>query len=213
MSPEIIGLIGLVVLLILLFTGLYISATMAIVGFVGIFLISGFSAFSTLYIVPVGLLKDSNFAVMPLFVLMSEFIAMVGIGTEAFTVARAWVGPLRGGLAMAAVGGCGLFAATSGSSTACAIVMGKIAYPEMKRFKYAATLASGCLCGGRLLRCDDPAQHALCHDWNINRRFHWQIIHGRYFTRSNSNNFLFHRHLYYVQIQSKPRPSCTKLTL
>ncbi len=149
MSPEIVGIIGIIALIVLLFMGIYVSITMAIVGFVGYFILAGpLASLTNLYVVPFGLLKDFNFAVMPLFVLMSDFIALAGIGREAFTVARAWVGQFRGGLAMASVGGCGLFAATSGSSMACAIVMGKVAYPEMMRFKYSAQLAAGCLAAG-----------------------------------------------------------------
>ncbi len=152
MSPELIGLIGIGVLLLLLFMGVYVSIAMAVVGFVGAYLVAGsLPAYSNLYIVPLSLLRDYNYAVIPLFVLMSEFISVAGIGKEAFDVARAWVGQVRGGLAMAAVGGCGLFAATSGSSLACTIVMGKVAYPEMLRFKYSINLASGCLAAGGAL--------------------------------------------------------------
>jgi C4-dicarboxylate transporter, DctM subunit len=149
MSPELIGLIGLVVLLIVLFLGVYISIAMALIGFVGsLILIGPLAALTNLYVVPFGLLKDFNFGVLPLFILMSDVISLAGIGKEAFSAARAWIGQVRGGLAMAAVGACGLFAATSGSSIACAIVMGKVAYPEMMRFKYSAKLAAGCLAAG-----------------------------------------------------------------
>lgn len=149
MSPELIGIIGIAALLVLLFLGVYISITMALVGFVGTLILVGpLAAFTNLYVVPFGLLKEFDFVAMPLFILMSDIISFVGIGTDAFNVARAWIGQIRGGLAMASVGACGLFAATSGSSMACVAVMGKVAYPEMVRFKYSAKLAVGCLAAG-----------------------------------------------------------------
>jgi C4-dicarboxylate transporter, DctM subunit len=149
MTPELIGILGIILLLVFIFTGVYICLAMAIIGFVGSWLVAGsFSAMTSLVIVPFGFLKDSNYAVMPLFMLMSEFISLAGIGRDAYTAARAWVGHIRGGLAMATIGGCGLFAATSGSSTACAVVMGKVAFPEMMRFKYSMQLAAGVIAAG-----------------------------------------------------------------
>ena len=152
MSVELIGLIGLGVLLVFIFFGMYISIAMAIVGFVGAsFILGPAPALSNLALVPFGLLKDHNFAVLPLFILMSEFISHAGIGRDAYTAARAWLGHIRGGLALATIGGCGLFAATSGSSTACAVVMGKVSFPEMMKYKYSQKLASGCIAAGGTL--------------------------------------------------------------
>ncbi len=149
MSVELIGLIGLCVLIVTIFAGIYIGAAMAIVGFVGTWVIVGpLPALSNLAIVPFGILRNHTFAVLPLFILMSEYISMAGIGRDAYIVARAWLGHVRGGLAMATIGGCALFAATSGSSTACAVVMGKISFPEMLKNKYSRALASGTIAAG-----------------------------------------------------------------
>ena len=148
MDPVLIGLIGLVVLLVLIGLGVYISIAMAVVGLVGAMLITGTRAFSGLYLIPWSIINDFNFAVIPLFVLMSEFVSSGGIAREAYVAARAWIGQIRGGLAIASVGACALFAATSGSSLATALVMGKIAIPEMQQSKYATTLAAGCIAAG-----------------------------------------------------------------
>lgn len=149
MSPIIAGLVGIFALLVLVFLGVYVGASMAIVGFLGTIAVAGsFAAFSNLYIVPFGTTNDFGFAVLPLFVLMGELVSQGGIVKGAYEAARAWIGHIRGGLAMASVGACALFAATSGSSVACAAVMGKVAFPEMKRNKYASTLASGCIIAG-----------------------------------------------------------------
>ncbi len=82
---------------------------------------------------------------------MSEFIGQSGIGADAYTAARAWLGQFKGGLAMATIGACGLFAAVSGSSLAGTIVMGRTAYPEMKRMGYSDQLASGVTAAGGTL--------------------------------------------------------------
>lgn len=152
MNAELTGLLGIVVFLVFIFAGVYVGLAMAVVGFLGTWVIVGTGpAFSNLFMVPFGFLKDPNFIVLPLFVLMSEFIGLAGIGRDAYSAARTWLGHIRGGLALATIGGCGLFAATSGSSMACAVVMGKVAFPEMQRFKYAATLASGSIAAGGTL--------------------------------------------------------------
>ena len=75
----------------------------------------------------------------------------MGKRKEAYTMARAWVGQFTGGLAMATVVACGLFAACCGSSLASALAMGKIAYPEMKRHKYGDTLSAGAIAAGGTL--------------------------------------------------------------
>ncbi len=149
MNPVTIGLIGIGILIVLMFGGVYISVSMALVGFIGTILIAGsIPALANMYIIPFGTVNDFTFAVLPLFILMGELINFCGIARGAYEATRAWVGQLRGGLAMASVAACGLFAATSGSSMATAVVMGRVAYPEMKRFNYASTLASGCLAAG-----------------------------------------------------------------
>ena len=149
MSEPAIGIISIAVLLVLVFLGIHIGFALIVVGFVGVVIIAGLGpASANMATVPFIVTNDFNFAVIPLFILMSAFVARSGIAREAYDTARAWVGHIRGGLAMASVGACGLFAATTGSSMACAVAMGKVAYPEMERNNYASTLASGCIVAG-----------------------------------------------------------------
>ncbi len=149
MSPAEIGLIGFVLLLACIFLGVHIGFSLIVIGFLGSLIISGVTAaLANASIVPFAQVSDPNFAVIPLFMMMSEFIAAGGIGAEAYLTARAWVGHFRGGLAMATVGACGIFAAVSGSSMATAMVMGRMAYPEMKKYNYSDELSSGCICAG-----------------------------------------------------------------
>jgi C4-dicarboxylate transporter, DctM subunit len=149
MSPAVIGLIGFGILLVCIFLGVHIGFSLIVIGLLGALAISGISAaLANASIVPFSQVSDPNFAVMPLFMLMSEFISAGGIGAQAYVTARAWFGQLRGGLAMASVAASGLFAAVSGSSIATAIVMGRMAYPEMKKYAYSDELSSGCLAAG-----------------------------------------------------------------
>ncbi len=152
MSQTEIGLIGIVIMLVLLMLGCYIGFTLIIVGFAGYAIVGGLpGAINNLAIIPFNTMNSYYFAVIPLFLLMSEFIGQSGIGADAYTAARAWLGQFRGGLAMATIGACGLFAAVSGSSLAGTIVMGRVAYPEMKRNGYSDLLASGVTAAGGTL--------------------------------------------------------------
>ncbi len=152
MSPTVIGFIGLGVLLLLMMIGVHVSFCMLLVGFAGYGLISGFTgAFSNLAILPFDKLTSYEYSVMPLFVLMSSFIAAGGIGAEAYLAARAWFGQLKGGLAMATTVACGLFAACCGTSMAGTLVFGKVSHPEMKKLGYDDRLACGVISAGGTL--------------------------------------------------------------
>ena len=63
-------------------------------------------------------------------------------------MARTWLGQLKGGLGMATVFACALIAACAGTSAVGAILMGQVAYPEMKKLGYSRQLASGCIAAG-----------------------------------------------------------------
>ena len=149
MDPATIGLIGIAIMVILIFMGVPVGVCMAVVGFCGFWTLHGSHvAFSNLPLVAFSTVNAYHFAVIPLFLLMSDFVGRSGIGENAYITARAWIGHIRGGLAMATVCACGLFAATSGSSMATAVAMGKVAYPEMKKLKYDPELSIGCIAAG-----------------------------------------------------------------
>ena len=86
--------------------------------------------------------------VIPLFVLMGAIAANTGISRDLYRAAHSWFGHIRGGLAMASVAAAAGFAAISGSSTATAAAMAKVAYPEMKRYNYDEKMALGSLAAG-----------------------------------------------------------------
>ncbi len=149
MDPATVGLIGIFFLVIFIFGGVPVGVAMTVIGFGGFTAILGLDkALSNMALVPFSTVNRYSFAVIPLFLLMSVLVGRSGIGEDAYRAARAWVGHIKGGLAMATVCACGLFAATSGSSLATAVSMGQVAYPEMKKLKYDPKLAIGCIAAG-----------------------------------------------------------------
>jgi C4-dicarboxylate transporter, DctM subunit len=152
MTPLEIGFIGCGILIVLIFMGMNLAFTLIISGFVGFALIGGVgAALGNLAIIPFDRMTSYGFTVFPMFMLMGSFVSYGGIGSEAYTMARAWFGHFRGGLAIATIGACGLFAAVQGTSLAGSIVMGKVAYPEMRRAGYSMPLAAACVSVGGTL--------------------------------------------------------------
>jgi len=88
---------------------------------------------------------------VPLFLLMSNILLKGGVGQDLFAAVHAWVGHWPGGLAVATILSCGVFAAISGSSVATAATIGTVAIPEMisrgyeRRFVYGLLAAGGTL--------------------------------------------------------------------
>jgi C4-dicarboxylate transporter DctM subunit len=149
MSPALAGLIGFVLMLVLVLLSVNVCFAIVISGFVGLVLVMGLQpALSSMAIIAFERATDYTFAVIPLFMLMSSFIAASDIGRQSYEMSRAWLGQAKGGLAMATVGACALFAACTGSSMAGAIAFGKISYPEMKRYGYESKLALGTIAAG-----------------------------------------------------------------
>ncbi len=152
MSPAEVGLIGFALMIILILLGVHVAFALILLGFVGLAILIGTEpALSSIAILSFEKATEYQFAVVPLFLLMSAFVSRSDIGKEAYEMARTWVGQLKGGLAMATSVACGLFAACCGSSLASAVAMGKIAYPEMKRHNYDAKLSVGSIAAGGTL--------------------------------------------------------------
>jgi tripartite ATP-independent transporter DctM subunit len=92
-----------------------------------------------------------SLTVIPMFILMGQFASQGGISQALYRSARAWIGHRRGGLAIATIGGCAAFGAICGSSVATGATMATIALPEMRRYGYSGTLATGSLAAGGTL--------------------------------------------------------------
>ena len=152
MSGLVIGGIGFAALLALLAIRIPIGVAMLTVGVVGYVSIAGSPALlSYLKTETYWRFTNDDLSVVPLFLLMGQFAAKAGISQSLFHAANAWLGHRRGGIAMAAVGGCAGFASISGSSLATAAIMGQVALPELRRYNYAGSLATGALAAGGTL--------------------------------------------------------------
>jgi tripartite ATP-independent transporter DctM subunit len=102
-----------------------------------------------------------SMSVIPMFTLMGMFIGSAGIGKDMFTSFHAWFGHIRGGLAIASIITCAAFAAVSGSVIATTATIAVIAVPEMKRMKYADSLAAGSVASGSTLGILIPPSSVL----------------------------------------------------
>lgn len=149
MSNVIYGVIAVILLLVMIFYKIWIGAALAAIGFIGYAII--YSADKSLIMVAseaFSQIGNYSFATVILFTYMGCIIAGTGLGDDLFKTADKWMGRLRGGVAIASTVSCGIFGAVCGSSTACALTMSKIVYPEMHKMKYddslsAATVAAG----------------------------------------------------------------------
>ena len=152
MSPVTVGIIGIFFLFLLLALRMQIGFSMALVGFLGFTVLCSLEAsFSILGMVAFKTGTAYSLTVIPLFILMGQFANHSRMGMEIYETVYRWLGFLPGGLSMATTGACAGFAAISGSSLATAATMGMVALPEMKRFKYDDSLATGCIAAGGTL--------------------------------------------------------------
>jgi len=98
-----------------------------------------------------GAVLSYDLAIVPMFILMGNVIAKTGIAHDLFRAAYAFVGNIRGGLALSTMASCAGFSAVCGSSYATAATMAKVAYPSMKKYNYSDELASGTIAAGGTL--------------------------------------------------------------
>ncbi len=157
-----ISLIGIAVLLAIAFFGFPLGFSMMTVGFVGFGLLRGWDpAMKMVSQQILDLAYNFSFSVLPLFILMGVFVTRARLADDLYDASNAWLGHFRGGLAMATVVACGGFAAVSGSSTATAATMARVAIPSMRRFGYADSLSAGTVAAGGTIGILIPPSSAL----------------------------------------------------
>ena len=177
MTPFAIAVVLVLALFVLIFIRMPIALAMGLVGALGYIQLSstaGLMAYLTTAWVDKFMSYD--FAVVPLFILMGHLATNSGISASIFSAARAWIGHLRGGLAMAAVAGCAMFGSISGSSLATASTMTRVAMPEMRKHGFSGALSSGALAAGGTLGILIPPSvvliiYALITEQNIVKLF------------------------------------------
>ncbi len=149
MSPTIIGVIGLLALVVLLFSRMPVGFLMALIGFIGFgTIVSWDSSLSLMAKDIFAVFGSYNLTVIPLFVLMGQIAFHAGISSRLFDTAYRFIGHLPGGLAIATVGACAAFSAICGSTNATAATMAAATLPEMKRYNYKPELATGVVAAG-----------------------------------------------------------------
>ena len=149
MNPTLVGIIGLIVLVIVLFSRMPVGFVMALLGFLGFaYLVSPGAALSLLAKDVFDIFGNYSFTVIPLFVLMGQIAFHAGISRRLYDSAYRFMGHWPGGLAMATIGACAGFAAICGSTNASAATMASVALPEMKRYNYDMKLATGAVAAG-----------------------------------------------------------------
>ncbi len=148
-DPFTVAVLGMAAVLVLVALGMPIAFVTAAAGIGGLIALRGFGAAGVLAGgVPHSEVSSYTLVVVPFFIMMGSFAASAGITTDLYKMAKAWVGHLPGGLAIATTWGTALWSAISGSSTATAAVMGRMAVPEMLSHGYDRRLATGSVAAG-----------------------------------------------------------------
>ena len=178
------ALIGFVAIFALALLRVPLAFGMGLVGIVGIGLTRGWgpALASTAQVV-----QETGFAytlsVIPLFILMGNFVARAGLAHELFHAAYVFIGHLRGGLAHATIAACAGFGAICGSSIATAATMSKVAYPSMKKLGYSDSLSTGVIAAGGTLGIMIPPStimviYGIVTETNIGKLFAAGVIPG-----------------------------------
>ena len=144
MNEVVAGIIGLILVLALFFTGIELGFAMALVGFVGFsYIVSTKAALNLLAKDIFDVFSSYGFTVIPLFIFMGQIAFNAGIAKRLYDTAYKFVGHIPGGLAMATVVGATAFKAICGSSPATAATFASVAVPEMDRYGYSKKLSTG----------------------------------------------------------------------
>jgi C4-dicarboxylate transporter, DctM subunit len=178
--------IALGIMLIMCFLRVPIAVAMGLVGFLGTAYMGDWNFPRALAMVQTKIYetgRNYHFSVVPLFILMGSFVTRAGMSQELFRAANAFVGHLRGGLAMAAIVACAGFGAICGSSIATAATMAKVAYPAMRRIGYSEGLAASSVCAGGTLGILIPPStvmvlYGIMTETNIGKLFAAGIVPG-----------------------------------
>ena len=144
MSPVAVGVIGIAVLIFIFMLGMPVGFAMAFVGLVGFcYLVSPDAGLSLLARDVFSSLSSYSLTVIPMFIFMGAIAYATGMSRRLYAASHNLFGRVRGGLAMATIAACAGFAAICGSTAATAAAMGRVALPEMKRYGYDDSLATG----------------------------------------------------------------------
>ncbi len=162
MSTDAVAIIGFVSLFVMMLLRVPVGMAMGLVGVTGFgYLVGWGPAMKLIGQTSMRTVTDYTFGVIPMFLLMGAFVSNAGISRELFRAVNTFVGHLKGGLGIATIGACGGFAAISGSSVATAATFSTVAYPEMRRYGYPQSFATGVIAAGGTLGAMLPPSTVL----------------------------------------------------
>ena len=161
-STDAVAITGFAVLFLLMLLRVPVGMAMGLVGVTGYAYLQGAApALKLVGQTSMRTVTDYTFGVIPMFLLMGAFVSASGVSRELFRAANMLVGHLKGGLGIATIVACGGFAAISGSSVATAATFSTVAYPEMRRYGYAQSFATGVIAAGGTLGAMLPPSTVL----------------------------------------------------
>jgi len=184
MSADTIAIVGFVILFALMLLRVPVGMAMGLVGVSGFaYLVGGAPALKLVGQTSMRTVTDYTFGVIPMFLLMGALVSTSGMSRELFRAANTFVGHLRGGLGIATIAACGGFAAICGSSVATAATFSRVAYPEMRRFGYPQSFATGVIAAGGTLGIMIPpstvlAVYGLITEQDIGKLFVAGVVPG-----------------------------------
>ncbi|MBX6328145.1 MAG: TRAP transporter permease [Pseudolabrys sp.] len=184
MSSDTVAIVGFVALFVLMLLRVPVGIAMGLVGICGFGYLADFGpALKLLAQSPIRTATSAEFAVIPMFLLMGALASTSGMSRELFRAANSFLGHLKGGLGIATIAACGCFAAICGSSVATAATFSSVAYPEMRRYGYPQSFATGVVAAGGTLGIMIPpstvfAVYGLITEQDIGKLFIAGIIPG-----------------------------------
>jgi tripartite ATP-independent transporter DctM subunit len=180
------ALVGLGLMMVLALLRIPIAISMGVIGFLGVAYLRDWNFAPAMAMVETKVYdtgRNYTLSVVPLFILMGNFVTRAGMSQELFRAAYAFVGHLRGGLAMATICACAGFGAICGSSIATAATMAKVAYPSMRELGYSDKLSTGAIASGGTLGILIPPStlmviYGVMTETNIGKMFAAGILPG-----------------------------------
>ena len=180
-----ISIASVFLIVILIYSGLYITVALGLVSFIGVWIMRGNieMPISLLSIAVEDTVSDQVFATIPLFALMGLMVSESRLGKDVYEVANFIFYKIKGGLGIATVAANAVFAAITGSSIASASVFTRVSVPEMRRFKYTARFSVGVVAGSSVLGMLIPPSamliiYAIVAEESVGKMFMAGIIPG-----------------------------------
>ena len=162
LSTDAVAILGFVVLFALMLLRVPVGMAMGLVGVSGFaYIVGGTAALKSVGLTSMRTVTDYTFGVIPMFLLMGAFVSNSGMSRELFRAANSFLGHFKGGLGIATIAACAGFAAISGSSVATAATFATVAYPEMRRYNYPQSFATGVIAAGGTLGAMLPPSTVL----------------------------------------------------